>query len=129
MILNWHDTYKERLTDVRTALSHIRRGARIFIGSACGEPQLLVKTLIDVASNLADTEIIHFLDLGLASYTDEKYNANFRHNALFIGSNTRAAIKEGRADYTPIGHPLKTHLEPGVYELEIPFSVEKKEEV
>jgi acyl-CoA hydrolase/GNAT superfamily N-acetyltransferase len=102
MILNWHDTYKERLTDARTALSRIRRGARIFIGSACGEPQLLVKTLIDIASNLADTEIIHFLDLGVASYTDEKYNENFRHNALFIGSNTRAAIKEGRADYTPI---------------------------
>ncbi len=102
MILNWNETYKERLTDARTALSRIRRGARIFIGSACGEPQLLVKTLIDVAQNLADTEIIHFLDLGLASYTDEKYTEHFRHNALFIGANTRAAIKEGRADYTPI---------------------------
>ena len=102
MILNWHDTYKERLTDARTALFRIRREARIFIGSACEEPQLLVKTLIDVAQNLADTEIIHFLDLGLASYTDEKYTEYFRHNALFIGSNTRAAIKEGRADYTPI---------------------------
>jgi acyl-CoA hydrolase len=102
MILNWHDIYKERVIDARTALSRIRRGARIFIGSACGEPQLLVKTLIDLASNLADTEIIHFLDIGLTSYTDEKYNNNFRHNALFIGANTRAAIKEGRADYTPI---------------------------
>jgi acyl-CoA hydrolase/RimJ/RimL family protein N-acetyltransferase len=102
MILTWHDTYKERLTDARTALSRIRRGARIFIGSACGEPQLLVKTLIDVAENLVDTEIIHFLDLGIAPYTDEKYSEHFRHNALFIGSSTRTAIKEGRADYTPI---------------------------
>ena len=102
MILNWQDTYNERLTDAKSALSRIRRGARIFIGSACGEPQLLVQTLIDGAQNLADIEIIHFLDLGLASYTDEKYNECFRHNALFIGANTRAAIKEGRADYTPI---------------------------
>jgi acyl-CoA hydrolase/RimJ/RimL family protein N-acetyltransferase len=102
MILTWHNTYKERLTDARTALSRIRRGARIFIGSACGEPQLLVKTLIDVAENLVDTEIIHFLDLGIAPYTDEKYSEHFRHNALFIGSSTRTAIKEGRADYTPI---------------------------
>jgi len=102
MILNWHDTYKERLTDAKTALSRIRRGARIFIGSACGEPQLLVKTLIDITLKHADTEIIHFLDLGLASYTDEMYNENFRHNALFIGSNTRAAIKDDRVDYTPI---------------------------
>jgi acyl-CoA hydrolase/GNAT superfamily N-acetyltransferase len=102
MILNWHTTYQSKLTDARTALNRIRKGARVFIGSACGEPQLLVKTLIDVADNLADTEIIHFLDLGIASYTDEKFTEKFRHNALFIGSNTRAAIKEGRADYTPI---------------------------
>lgn len=102
MIYNWQQTYKERLTDAGTALSRIRRGARVFIGSACGEPQLLVQTLIDIASKLADTEIIHFLDLGLAPYTDEKYNKNFRHNALFIGANSRAAIKAGRADYSPI---------------------------
>ncbi len=102
MMINWHETYKKRLMDAGTALSRIRRGARIFIGSACGEPQLLVKTLIDVAPNLADTEIIHFLDLGVASYTDEKYSEYFRHNALFIGSSTRSAIREGRADYTPV---------------------------
>ncbi|MGC9325562.1 MAG: GNAT family N-acetyltransferase [Desulfomonilia bacterium] len=102
MILNWHDTYTSRLTDARTALLKIRRGARIFIGSACGEPQSLVRTLIDVAENLVDTEVIHFLDLGIAPYTDEKFDENFRHNALFIGSSTRSAIQEGRADYTPI---------------------------
>jgi acyl-CoA hydrolase/RimJ/RimL family protein N-acetyltransferase len=102
MILNWHDTYKERLTDAKNALSRIRKGARIFIGSACGEPQLLVKTLIDSAQNIADAEIIHFLDIGLAPYTPDKYNESYRHNALFIGSNSRRAIKEGSADYTPI---------------------------
>jgi len=102
MILNWPRTYKEKLTDAQSALSKIRRGARIFIGSACGVPQLLVKTLIDVRKNLADVEIIHFLDIGLTSCIDKKYDQYFRHNALFIGSNMRAAIKEGRADYTPI---------------------------
>ncbi len=102
MILNWHDTYESRLTDAKTALSKIRRGARVFIGSACGEPQGLMETLLEVARNLADTEIIHFLDLGIAPYTDEKFDEHFRHNALFIGSSTRNAIKEGRADYTPI---------------------------
>jgi acyl-CoA hydrolase len=50
MILDWESTYRERLTDARTALSRIHRGARVFIGSACGEPQLLIQTLIDVAA-------------------------------------------------------------------------------
>src|SRR5512145_621416 len=102
MILNWPPLYKEKLTDAKTALSRIRRGARIFIASACGEPQLLVKTLLDMADNFADVEIIHFLDLGLTDYTSEMYTEHFRHNALFIGESARAAIKAGHADYTPI---------------------------
>lgn len=65
MILDWQKTYQERLTDAVSALARIRRGARIFIGSACGEPQLLFKTLLDSAQNLADVEVIHFLDIGV----------------------------------------------------------------
>ncbi len=49
MILDWPKMYKEKLTDAHTALAKIRRGARIFIASACGEPQLLVQTLLDMA--------------------------------------------------------------------------------
>ena len=102
MILDWPKQYKEKLTDARSALSRIRRGARIFIASACGEPQLLVKTLLDMAPSFSDVEIIHFLDLGLTDYTSEMYTEHFRHNALFIGANARAAIKSGHADYTPV---------------------------
>ena len=102
MILDWIKTYQDRLVDATTALKGIRRGSRIFIGSACGEPQILVKRLIDIAPTLADTEIIHFLDIGEASYTEERFNHNFRHNALFIGASARKAIHEGGADYTPV---------------------------
>ncbi len=102
MIYNWKELYDSRLTEAKEALAKIKKGARIFIGSACGEPQLLIQTLIDIAPNLADTEVIHFLDIGSAPYIDEKFNDNFRHNALFIGASTRNAIHEGRADYTPI---------------------------
>jgi acyl-CoA hydrolase/GNAT superfamily N-acetyltransferase len=102
MILDWPTIYKEKLTDARSALSRIRDGARIFIASACGEPQLLVETLLDMAQSFSDVEIIHFLDLGLTDYTSDVYTEHFRHNALFIGANARTAIKEGHADYTPI---------------------------
>ena len=102
MTLNWQKVYREKLTDAESALSRIRPGARVFIASACGEPQLLVQTLLDMAKKFADVEIIHFLDLGLTDYTKEVYTEHFRHNALFIGANARAAIKAGQADYTPI---------------------------
>lgn len=102
MIYNWKELYESRHSTPREALSKIRKGSRIFLGSACGEPQLLVRTLIDIAPNMADAEVIHLLDIGSAPYIDEKFIDSFRHNALFIGSSTRAAIQEGRADYTPI---------------------------
>lgn len=102
MILDWRHVYQERLTDAKSALSRIKRGARIFIASACGEPQLLVGTLLEMGRNYADVEVIHFLDLGLTDYTSDIYTEHFRHNALFIGANARAAIKAGHADYTPI---------------------------
>jgi acyl-CoA hydrolase/GNAT superfamily N-acetyltransferase len=102
MIYGWMETYRTRLSDAVTALKRIRKGSRIFIGSACGEPQLLVKTLIEIAPQMYDTEIYHFLDLGNSDYSEDKYSEHFRHNALFIGQSTRKAVEEGRADYTPV---------------------------
>jgi acyl-CoA hydrolase/RimJ/RimL family protein N-acetyltransferase len=102
MIYNWKDVYESRHKEAKEALAKIKKGSRVFLGSACGEPQLLVRTLIDIAPHMADTEVIHLLDVGSAPYIDEKFTENFRHNALFIGSSTRKAIQEGRADYTPI---------------------------
>ncbi|MDY0045766.1 MAG: acetyl-CoA hydrolase/transferase C-terminal domain-containing protein, partial [Syntrophales bacterium] len=98
----WREIYASRLVTAQKALRRIKKGGRILIGSACGEPQLLVRTLIEIAPNIADTEIIHFLDFGLAPYTEKRYTDKFRHNALFMGPRIRKVIEEGRADYTPV---------------------------
>jgi 4-hydroxybutyrate CoA-transferase len=34
--------------------------------------------------------------------TAPQQRGSFRHNVFFAGSNTRAALHEGRADFTPI---------------------------
>lgn len=99
---DWRKKYSSKLMDRTKALSKIPRGARIFVGSACGEPQFLVEGLTDRAANILDTEVLHILTLGIAPYTAERFSANFRHNAFFIAENTRNAVAEGRADYTPI---------------------------
>lgn len=91
-----------RHSEAEEALSSIRRGSRVFIGTGCGKPQLLVNTLMNMAPTLADTEIMHIITAGTAPYTEESFAHCFRHNAFFIGANTRKAIWEGRADYTPI---------------------------
>jgi len=98
----WKSKYRHKLKDPKSALQRIRPGDRIFIGSGCAVPSLLVQTLVDMGSNLRDTEIIHILTIGGTPYTNEEFCNNFRCNTFFIGNNTRSAIAEGRADYTPV---------------------------
>ena len=98
--------YPEKFAREDHIFSHIHRGHRIFIATACGEPQYLVQALINyVASHpkaFFDAEVFHVWTLGVAPYTDEKFKQNFRHNSFFIGKNTRRAVNQGLADYTPI---------------------------
>ncbi len=98
----WQERFRDKLVPAKTALRHVQPGHRVFIGTGCGEPQSLVRALVECAGNIPDTEIIHTLTLGVAPHTDVKYNDVFRHNAFFVGPNTRDAVSEGRADYTPI---------------------------
>jgi len=98
--------YPEKFVSEEDIFKTIHRGDRIFIGTACGEPQYLVKALINYVSShpkaFFDAEVLQVWTLGVAPYTDEKFKHNFRHNSFFIGKNTRAAVNEGLADYTPI---------------------------
>ncbi|HSW46017.1 MAG TPA: GNAT family N-acetyltransferase [Phycisphaerae bacterium] len=99
---NWRERYADKIVPAARAVSTIKPGCRVFIGSACGEPQALVRAMCDVSQNLADTELINVLTLGVAPYTDPKYSANFRANSFFIGTSLRNAVNDARADYTPI---------------------------
>jgi acyl-CoA hydrolase/RimJ/RimL family protein N-acetyltransferase len=82
----------------------IARGKTVFIGTAAGEPQALVKELARLASEMGDNEIIQALSLFLSPQREDMMKYNFRFNALFVGPEVRLAVKEGRGEYTP------THL-------------------
>src|SRR5512135_3709422 len=98
--------YPDKFAPEEEIFSHIHRGDRIFIASACAEPQYLVKALVKYAESYPkaffDAEVIHIWSLGLAPYTEERFKYNFRHNSFFIGNSTRKAVNQGMADYTPI---------------------------
>ncbi|HDD60124.1 MAG TPA: GNAT family N-acetyltransferase [Euryarchaeota archaeon] len=100
------ERYPEKFIPEDRIFQHIHRGDRIFISTACAEPQYLVGALIRYVEShpkaFFDAEIIHVWTLGVAPYTQEKFKRNFRHNSFFIGPHTRDAVNTGRADYTPI---------------------------
>ena len=100
--MSWRETYNGRLMEAPRALRAVKRGQRVFVGTACAEPQALVRALMDKADELHDVEILHFVTLGKAEYTSRRFDRRFRHNAFFIGANTCEAVSQGRADYTPM---------------------------
>ena len=98
--------YPEKFAKTNKIFARIRAGDRIFISTGCGEPQYLIRMLVEyVESNpkaFFDAEILHVWTLGVAPYSDEKLKHNFRQNTFFISHHTRRAVNEGLADYTPI---------------------------
>ncbi|MBZ0267436.1 acetyl-CoA hydrolase, partial [bacterium] len=91
-----------RIVTAEEAVSHIRPGARIFLGSGCAAPQTILRALAASAERLHDVETCSLLTFGEAGYVEDRLLGHFRHNAFFIGPNVRSAVREGRADYTPI---------------------------
>ncbi len=98
----WRELCADKIVSAAEAVRKIRPGDRVFVGSACGEPQELVRAMAEYGDHLADTEVVHVLTLGVAPYAQPRYAQNFRPNAFFIGSSVRDAVNEARADYTPI---------------------------
>lgn len=95
------DRFASKVVTAEQAAAVVKPGQRVFIGSGAGEPQTLVEAL-SARTDLEDTEIVHILTLGVATYAEPRLGDRFRHNAYFIGPNVREAVSEGRADYTPV---------------------------
>jgi acyl-CoA hydrolase/GNAT superfamily N-acetyltransferase len=98
--------YPEKFLREDRVFEQIQPGHRIFVGTACGEPQYLVQALIKYVEShpraFFDAEIFHVWSLGVSPYAQDKFRHNFRYNSFFVGDNTREPVNKGLADYTPI---------------------------
>ncbi|HPB69861.1 MAG TPA: acetyl-CoA hydrolase, partial [Syntrophales bacterium] len=76
----WREIYPEKFASEERVFGRIRRGNRIFISTGCGEPQYLVRALIQYVEShptaFFDTEVLHVWTLGVAPYTDVKFKEN-----------------------------------------------------
>jgi len=100
--------YPEKFAEFEEIFKNINRGDRMFISSACGEPQTLLKELINYVESspnaFFDAEVLHIWSLGVAPYANKKFKRNFRLNSFFISNMTRDAVNSGSADYAPTFH-------------------------
>ncbi|WP_322818926.1 acetyl-CoA hydrolase/transferase C-terminal domain-containing protein [Tepidiforma sp.] len=80
----------------------VRDGDRVYVHGGVCTPRVLVEGLVAIRDDLRGVEVVHLHTDAPAPYAEPGMEGRFRHNALFIGPNVRAAVQEGRADYTPI---------------------------
>ncbi|HPA13919.1 MAG TPA: GNAT family N-acetyltransferase [Desulfobacterales bacterium] len=83
------------------AISRIKRGSRVFIGTGCGEPQHLIRTMVK-DMNLQDIMVYQMLSSTLAQYVDDpSFLRRFSLRLFFISKIMRKAAFEGKIDYIP----------------------------
>jgi len=98
----WMQLYQSRLTTAEKAVSAIRSGMRLFLTGNCSVPQRVMAALVEHAPQFYSLiEMAHVLTIGSADYVAPGMEKHIRVNALFISSNVRQAVNEGRADFTP----------------------------
>jgi len=100
--MTWQTEYANKTVSAEDALRGVRSGTRVYIQPGCAEPETLAEALLKRAPFVHDVEVVHLLTLGCADYVKPEMAGHFRHNAFFIGGNVRAAVNDGRADYTPV---------------------------
>ena len=100
--IQWLSDYcPDKIVEANKAISQVKTGSRIFIGTGSGEPQHLIRTMVQ-NSELDDITIYQMLSQTLADYVDdESFLRRFSLKLFFISLAMRKAAFEGKIDYIP----------------------------
>ena len=85
------------------AVSAIKSGSHIHLGSVASVPHILIRALQKRADagEVRDLHFHHFHTEGPAPYSAPEYAGIFFEQGFFVGPNVRANVNAGYADYLP----------------------------
>ena len=101
----WADKYVENKRSAAEAISLIKPGRRVFIGSSCGEPQHLVRVLSESSGNFTDIEIVRLLTLETAPLTliaNKTKTQSLNIRSFYLGSAKARGLARNLRFITPI---------------------------
>jgi acyl-CoA hydrolase/GNAT superfamily N-acetyltransferase len=91
----------EKLLEPSQAVTKIKNGSRVFVGTGCGEPQQLIRAMIDEPT-IQDIVFYQMLSSTFSEYIhDEHFLNRFSLKLFFISLQMRQAAFEGKIDYIP----------------------------
>jgi len=92
----------DKMQTPEQAVSIVKSGDSVFIGTACATPVRLIEALEARGSSLYDVKLVHFLTDGAVPMVNGRPKTSFQHKVFFVGEDTREAMKQGMAQYIPI---------------------------
>ncbi len=88
--MDWLNKYcAEKVVSSEQAISAIKKGNRVFIGTGCGEPQHLIRSMVSDL-NLQDILVYQMLSGTLSEYVDDESFLNRFSLKLFSISLSHA---------------------------------------
>jgi acyl-CoA hydrolase/RimJ/RimL family protein N-acetyltransferase len=101
----WADAYLSKRRSAADAMRVIRPGQRLFIGSACGQPQELMRALAEAAPRLSGLEIVRLMSteatpLSMLAHASEDVTLNVR--TIYLGSANAEVIARHKRFITPM---------------------------
>lgn len=101
----WADAYLSKRRSAADAMRLIRPGQRLFIGSACGQPQELMRALAEAAPRLSGLEIVRLMSseaTPLSTLADATQDATLNVRTIYLGSAHDEVIARHKRFITPM---------------------------
>ena len=100
--MDLRDICPEKVLTAQQSVKKIKNGSRVFIGTGCGEPQRLIRAMVEDLS-IQDIVIYQMLSSTLSKYVnDENFLSRFSIKLFFISILMRQSAFEGKIDYIPV---------------------------
>ena len=90
--------WRDRQVSAAEAVSVVRPGDKVFVGSACATPRTLVDALEQFRRS--GVVLVHFLTDRVG--TGGPPRTNYRHRVFYVGRDVRALSGSGRVEYLPL---------------------------
>ena len=91
-----------KFVSAERALSAIRAGSRVYIGTGCGAPHSLLAHLEAMNPRPADLEFVSFVTTSALPQVEGTSHTHYHHRTFFVGSEMRGLARSGQLDYVPI---------------------------
>ena len=91
----------EKMLPPEKAVRKIQNGSRVFISTGCGEPQQLIRSMVEDPA-IQDIVIYQMFSSTFSQYVnDPEFSERFSLKLFFISLHMRQAAFEGKIDYIP----------------------------